>query len=46
MGIDLLDLALEVLAVDKVGDIVVVVAALLRLLQVRVALGKLAERSK
>lgn len=41
----LLDLALEVLALDQVGDLIIVLA-LLALLHVLVALGKLAERSE
>lgn len=41
----LLDLALEVLALDQVGDLVVILA-LLSLLHVLVALGELAERGQ
>ena len=45
-GRTLLDLVLEALALDKVGDVVLIGLPLLALLHVLVALGKLAERGE
>lgn len=47
LGVNLLDLVLKVLALDELGNVVlIIVTALLTLLHVLVALGELSERGE